>query len=819
MSDPVAMPSIPFLAILLALVSLDVFALTPVAGLWGANGPVEAVVVDESGANGPAARLYIGGLFDYVGPVTGSGVLVSADPANPALDARLATSAVVDGTVQAIVADGSGGWFIGGAFTSIDGQARGHLAHLLSDGSLDTTWTADTDGIVRALAVSGGRLYVGGDFARLAGGTRARLGAVDTVTGALDSTWQAAADASVRALRVSGGRLYVGGDFAQLAGGTRARLGAVDALTGGLISGWQADSDGIVRALAVSGDGLTLYVGGDFTTVGGQARRSLAATTTATGALTGWQADADAPVRALAVSSDGLTLYVGGDFMTLGGLARRSLAAVTTSIPASVTAFQADADAAVSALVVPASGNTLYVGGAFRSIAAIGRLRLAAIDLATGLPTVWAPEAGATVRALAWQSQTLMSGGDFASVGGQRHDNLAALDAVTGAVVPWSVSVDGRVRTLALAADGDRLFLGGDFTAVSGHSRARLAVVSTQTGLALPWVGDADGRVDAIVLSSDGVTLFVGGEFTTLAGQPRDRLAQVRTATGTVTFWRPAIDGPVRAVRRVDKTLYIGGGFTTALGQQRARIAAIDLDRLDLRSWSSGIDDGEVLDIIGSPTGDTVYAAGSFSQVDGAPAPFLAAFDSSQGAVVSTWRPAPDAIVRRLATSFDGSRLYLGGDFLSIAGQPRSHLAAINRFDAVPSIDWIPDTDDVVLALATDAQGTRVYTGGRFLHASLGLHGRLVAYPAPPRETDPPRTVASLPAGDYNGETSTPVSLGCDDGQGSGCQATYFTTDGSAPRAEPDFLYETPIPMSGDMTLRFFSVDRMGNREALRQAV
>ncbi len=660
---------VPILCLALAVRSGGALALLPSGEIWGTNGPVDAIVVDETAANGPSTRLYVGGLFDYLGPSTGSGVVVEADPLNPLNASRLTTSAVFDGPVLAVVVDGSGGWFVGGAFSQVDGQARGHLVHLLGDGRVDGAWSADADAPVRALAVSGTRLYVGGDFQSIGGVARTRLAAVDVATGVVQS---------------------------------------------------------------------------------------------------GWSADADGTVRALSVSSSGSTLYVGGDFLVLAG---------------------------------------------------IERLRLAAIDLTVGVPTAWAPATGAPVRALSWQASRLMAGGDFASVGGVARRNLAAIDAATGRPLSWSVAVDGRVRALALSADGRSLFLGGDFAAVSGRSRSRLAAISTATGLALPWVGDADGRIDGLVLSDDGVTLFVGGEFTRLAGQPRSRLAQVRVQTGTVTFWQPAVDGPVRTLARFGKRLYFGGGFVTALGQPRPRIAAIDLDSLDLAPWAPRIDDGEVLDIEEAPDGGTVYVGGSFTRVAGNVDRFLAAFDQDQGQRIAAWLPEADAPVRSIVTSFDRSRLFVGGDFASLASLSRNRLASIGRFDASPSQDWIPDLDGSVRVMASDRQGVRLYVGGTFQRTAGRLQSRLAVYTAPPNETDPPRTTVSPPPGDYNGSNTASITLRCDDGNGSGCLGTYFTTDGSPPRAEPDFLYDTPISLNSNMTLRYFSVDRMGNREPEGQAV
>ena len=111
-------------------------------------------------------------------------------------------------------------------------------------------------------------------------------------------------------------------------------------------STWQ--TNGRVIAIAVSGN--TVYIGGSFTEVEdhtGQTavRNHVAAFNVSTGAVTSWDPNASSTVRAIVVS--GSTVYLGGDFTTLGGKNRKRLGSVTTS--GTVTSFKAQADASSSA--------------------------------------------------------------------------------------------------------------------------------------------------------------------------------------------------------------------------------------------------------------------------------------------------------------------------------------------------------------------------------------------------------------------------------------------------------------------------------------
>ncbi len=64
-------------------------------------------------------------------------------------------------------------------------------------------------------------------------------------------------------------------------------------------------------------DGATLYVGGAFTTIGGQARNRLAAIDTTTGTPSAWNPNASGAVNVLVLN--GTTLYAGGAFTKVGG--------------------------------------------------------------------------------------------------------------------------------------------------------------------------------------------------------------------------------------------------------------------------------------------------------------------------------------------------------------------------------------------------------------------------------------------------------------------------------------------------------------------
>jgi hypothetical protein len=106
-----------------------------------------------------ANTIYLGGDFTRIGPPTGGGVVL-----DPASGLRAAQFPDVRGIGFAIVPDGAGGYYVGGRFTHVGGLPRKNLAHVLASGAVDPAFAPIVDGDVLALALDGGRLYVGGDF-------------------------------------------------------------------------------------------------------------------------------------------------------------------------------------------------------------------------------------------------------------------------------------------------------------------------------------------------------------------------------------------------------------------------------------------------------------------------------------------------------------------------------------------------------------------------------------------------------------------------------------------------------------------------------
>ena len=353
--------------------------------LWETDGSVSAIV--ESGGT-----VYLGGSFSYVGPHTGSGVVLSTesgavDPAFPQVEG---------GGVLAAVADGAGGWFIGGDFTSVGGVARRHLAHIRADGTLDPVWNPSADG----------RWWRSRSRARPS--TRAGPSAASAAR---------AAATSPRSMR---------------------RHGQATA--------WNPNANGSVCALAVSGS--TVYAGGDFTSIGGEDRNNIAALDAQTGKATAWNPNADDSVS----RARGLGL----DRVRRRALQQDRRRGSATTSPRSTRRRArrppGTRTRTASVLALAVSGSTVYAGGAFSSIGGERPQQHRRARCADGQGDRLEPERQ-RLRSTRWRSRArpCTPAGSSPASAAQRRNHIAALDAQTGKATAWNPNANGSVYALAVS--------------------------------------------------------------------------------------------------------------------------------------------------------------------------------------------------------------------------------------------------------------------------------------------------------------------------------------------------------------------------------
>ncbi|MEJ7708153.1 MAG: hypothetical protein WKF82_13290 [Nocardioidaceae bacterium] len=360
-------------------------------------------------------------------------------------------------------------------------------AMIASDPVLRTSW--GTNGRVLAIvaAPAGDRVYVAGDFTAvtdLNGGTYPvnNLAVYLTDSGTFDPNWDPNANAPIRALALSGDQLYLGGDFTQVGGEPRTRLAAVDANTGNPKASWKTKAiGGPVRTLAVSNG--EVYVGGNFTTLkdstGSHAQSRLGRLDSGTGAFDAtWTPTPDAQVYSVVASADGSRVYVGGDFSSISNASNTNrIASLSTTNGTPTPGFNAGATNGSDESPV----RDLHLDGS-NLLAAVAGSGGGCASLNAGNGTKqWNKHTNGNLQAVTVIDGTAYCGGHFNGVGsfdGQTRYKLAAVDVSTGAVLDFAPRINSALGVWSLGSDSSHLYLGGDFTQVRGKPQSHFAEFS-----------------------------------------------------------------------------------------------------------------------------------------------------------------------------------------------------------------------------------------------------------------------------------------------------------------------------------------------------
>jgi trimeric autotransporter adhesin len=647
-------------ALLLGLIAILVAA--PAAGAAPRSTPVPFPNVNGSVQSLLVAgrTAYVGGHFTAIGNPTGP--LAFLDPRSgkvrrgfPAISGDGDDEAHENRAgVLAVEPDGRGGLYVAGHFSRVAGQRRVSLVHLRADGSVDPRFRADADNRVYALALAGGRLWIGGSFSHLAGRWRPGFAVVDARTGALTPIGGETPPGFVWSLEQVGRRMY--------AGGFTAGLIAYDVSSGERLP-W-APEVAIPGPEAMESRGGKLYV-----TAG-----SVLELDAADGRILR-RFDLDAG-QAKDLALAGHTLLTGGPSHTD---TKRGLFAYDLRTGERLSKF-ADVEADVGEIAV--HRGTVYANRIWKAGGKDRGGGLVAFDLARGRVR-WTIRENTIINDMRVHRGRLVVAGQMRVLGAARRQNLAAIDLPTGRVKRFDPRVTGPTQNFfsepyvsALAKRGRALYLGGSFTGVRGGRHVSLAAVDARTGRPRDRVPSAGGTVNA--LATAGSTLYVGGELSALGDVPRSNLGAVDLRRGRVTGWAPEPIDEVHALAVSGGVLHVGGEFSRIAGRTDVNgLAAFDLPT---GGWSSRFRSGPVGGYVHALAADGDRGIWVGGVLGGFPEPGergLAHLDAG-GRLVGRV-PVVDGEVGALAAR-DGL-LYLGGPFERVAGRLRAGAAAIRTRD------------------------------------------------------------------------------------------------------------------------------------------
>ncbi len=522
---------------------------------WNANvnGLVYDSVIDGN-------DIYFAGSFTSVGGQTRNRA-AKVSLANASLDSSWNPNA--NSVVTDLVIHQSNAYVLG-TFSSIGGQSRNYMAKLnLTDGSADGSWNPNPTNpgdTVYALTIDalGSAIYVGGRWSNIGGQARLSMAKLNLTDGSADGSWNAFLTDSVKdvySITNDGTSLYAGGEFTDIGGLTRNYMAKLNTTNGNVDSAFSAgSSNAAVRIIALSN--TSLFVGGSFASFG-LIRNGIARIFNSTGILDeAWNPnamlDADYSGSIYSIALSGSDVYVGGDFSTIGGLARRNMAKLNNTNGNADVTWDPSASNSVHSIAI--SGSDIYTGGDFTTIGGQTRNRIAKLNNTNGNADVtWNPNADSSVYSIAISDSDIYAGGEFTTIGGQTRNRIAKLNNTNGnADATWDANASAYVRSIAIS--GSDVYVGGNFTTIGGQTRNRIAKLNNTTGTAdITWNPNAGSRVYSIAIN--GSDIYAGGSFTTMGGQTANRLAKLSLHA---LYQIASLDSSLNVYDTLDRNIEVG---------------------------------------------------------------------------------------------------------------------------------------------------------------------------------------------------------------------------------------------------------------------
>jgi uncharacterized delta-60 repeat protein len=382
-------------------------------------------------------------------------------------------------------------------------------------------------------------------------------------------------------------------------------------------------------------DSSQILVGGNFNTVGGVTRNSIARLSSDGTLDATFGPVISGSVSAIAVQPDG-KIIIGGGISTVNGTTRNNIARLNSDGTLD-TGFNPNANDIVQSIALQPDGK-IIIGGFFTTIGGVTRNRIARLNIDGSLDSTFDPNAGLWVNSIAIQpNEKIVIGGAFTTIGGVTRNYIARLNSDGTLDTGFDPNASSTVNTIAIQSDG-KILIGGAFAAIGGVSRGRIARLNSDgtldTGFGNP---NAGGNVTSIAIRPDG-RIIVGGAFTTIFGEFLRYVVLINSDGSLYTHLNISPNSSVGAVAaQTDGKILFGGSFSTVDGVARNRIARLMLDEtlifngtheitevLNSSSFSYSLTDD---DITFSP--DNAYASGYYYSGSSTTHQYLAAIDAN----------------------------------------------------------------------------------------------------------------------------------------------------------------------------------------------
>ena len=523
---------------------------------------------------------------------------------------------------------------------------------------------------------------------------------------------------------------------------------------------------GALRVVALSGCD-DIYVGGDFTEIGGVQARNIARWDGSQWHSLGQDANngVDGTVHAITVVED--DVYVGGRFDSAGTRLVYNLARWDglqwNGVGGGVDSWDEwDLPAEGTVYTIAVEGSDVYVGGDFDSVGTgiTTSTQTFARNVARWDGTMWRPmgpglegdgtgqptDLGA-VRDIEFGFDGIYAAGRFVSSGDMDLNGIARWDGAVWRQVGTNPTVaSGKVDIFTMQVQGADVYIGGRFDRVGGVDAHNIAIWA---GLLKRWFVLGNGSTDTVQsLFVDGGRVYAAGEFgTSVNGEKLNNVAVWEEGAWRSLGTRElnGTDDAVWSIVASGSNVYMSGRFKTAGSSGASGLA---LWSVATQTWTP-LNQGS-LSIAGGVNGpvyalaltdEYLYVGGRFSSVGQVRTNSLARWNRRTG----VWSPLGGGIkidpeisetllpsVR--AITVEGEHVYVGGRFDFAARVRANNIARWNGSQWEPLGSGIGlngqggPYDSLSVVTALDAKDGVLYVGGEYTIAGGSLANRVASW-------------------------------------------------------------------------------------------
>jgi len=660
---------------------------------WAVNG-----VVKTSAQKGDT--LMFGGVFGRVGKATGG--LARVSKIGGEVDLNFPK---VVGSVSVIVADGNGGWYIGGLFSRVGTVRCYNIAHILSDFTVED-WTPLVDNWVKTIHIRENTLLIGGEFRFINGENRNFLAEISKTS---------QGDATTFDLQIP----YI----ANVAGGN-------------------------VQNIEQYGSKIYISMHRSFTLAGFGIRYGLFSLNASDLSITSWTPIITSNTNGLRVYSINFyenTVIATGHFM----VGTQSNIAQFDTINGNIGTLTASIPSNSALLVASMFNNKLYLTGGF------GSTNSACFNIVSNSFESWAPTLNGTSASIIDDKlitastdilkvdlsngsidnsscttkfdqigfNCIVDNGDHYIVGGSFKlantiltPSFVAFNTIDNSVLSLRVQPSsgngvfsyGAIGINSMAVDGNTLYIGGTFGTIStnissSQNRYCAATVNLSTGALGTWnpvlsgsAGCSTPFVSQVYVSKESV--YLCGNFTGSAGiSAYNYWRAYNKTTGSIkSAFAPTVTSdyyeycsskhPVYGMKIIPQGLLVWGTFKTISGQKKNGIALIDSITGVAKPMNLYLD---TMAIVSSVlfNNDKLIVAGKFGKVKHMVVGNIAIIDTAHWSLYPTYIKT-DSTIEKL-TLFD-SKLYMFGKYTEVNGQPYDGISAFDlKTNSI--VNWNPN--------------------------------------------------------------------------------------------------------------------------------